>query len=85
MKPSEEERIAGLLIDCNLADKKHSGRGHHITHIHGYSEIFRCGICKEMKQHGVLARVRQNRKISHYSYFICSDCMERASSGRVPA
>lgn len=82
MKPTDEERIAGLLIRCDLADKKHEGVGHHITHVHGYKPIFLCGICGEMKQDGILARARQNRKISHYSYFLCSDCMEKARAGR---
>ena len=77
-----EEHIANLLISVNLADKKHSNSGHHITHVYGYEPIFKCGICHEMKQRGILARTRHNRKISHWSYFICHECLERAKQGR---
>ena len=86
MKPSDDEKIAGLLIRCNLADEKHEWVGHHITHVYGYKPIFLCGICGEMKQDGILARARlhdHREKISHWSYFLCSDCMEKARAGRV--
>jgi hypothetical protein len=45
-----------------------------------------CGICGEMKQDGVLAHARlhdHREKISRWSYFLCSDCMEKARAGRV--
>jgi len=80
-----EEFIAGLLIEVNLTDKKHLGRGHHITHVYGYQPIFLCGICHEMKQRGILARTREKdntKKVSHWSYFICHDCLEKAKAGR---
>ncbi len=85
MKTNDEEKIAGLLIRYNLADKKHEWVGHHITHVHGYKPIFLCGICGEMRQDGILARARlhdHKEKVSRWSYFLCSDCMERAQSGR---
>ena len=77
-----EEHVANLLISCNLSDKKHANKGHHITHVCGYEPIFKCGICHEMKRIGILARTRENRKVSHWSYFICRECLEKAKSGR---
>jgi hypothetical protein len=81
-----DEYLAGLLIKFNLADNPHTHKTHHITHVHGYEAIFHCGICKQMKQDGILARVRTGRgdKVSRYSYFICSECMQKAASGRDP-
>ena len=83
-----DEFLAGLLIKFNLADPKHQNKSHHITHVHGYQPIFLCGICGEMKQNGVLARARngsgKREKVSHWSYFICSDCMKKAAQGRDP-
>lgn len=81
----KKEHIADLLIECNLTDNKHSHRGHHLMHVYGYKPIFLCGICGEMKQGGVLARAREKdngKKVSHWSYFICNECFDRAKSGR---
>jgi hypothetical protein len=80
-----EEHVANLLISCNLTDQKHANRGHHLTHVYGYEPIFKCGICHELKQRGVLARTREKdntKKVSHWSYFICHECMEKAKQGR---
>lgn len=84
--PRFVESIANLLIKYNLADEKHARKSHHITFVYGYKPIFLCGICGEMKQRGVLARARlgtgKRMKVSHWSYFLCSDCIERGASGR---
>ncbi len=80
-----EEHVANLLISCNLSDQKHANRGHHLTHVYGHEPIFKCGICHEMKQRGVLARTREKdntKKVSHWSYFICHECLEKAKQGR---
>jgi hypothetical protein len=86
--PRLVETVATLLIKHNLADEKHVNKSHHITFVYGNTPIFLCGICEEMKQNGVLARARngsgKRTKISRWSYFICSDCIEKGSAGRTP-